>query len=149
MRFICDAMLGRLAKRLRILGLDTIYARSVDDLAKYRLEGETAYFITKRKIKQTLFPNAVHVNSDGVAEQLMEIRRVILPYMSEQALMKRCAECNDLLVDMNKGDVERLVPEFVFHKYTTFKACSSCKRVYWEGSHVERMKEWIAAVNSP
>jgi uncharacterized protein len=149
MRFICDAMLGKLAKRLRILGLDAVYMRSVTDLAESEANGGIAYFITKRKLQQAFYGNAVYVKSDRVAEQLAEIRKIILPYISEEDSMKRCIECNTLLEDANKDDVEGFVPEYVFHKYSSFKVCPSCNRVYWEGSHVERMKEWIKKLKEP
>jgi uncharacterized protein with PIN domain len=149
MRFICDVMLGKLAKRLRILGLDTIYMRSIADLAEYKMNGELAYFITRRKLQHTLYGNPVYLKSDKVTDQLTEIGEIILPYMSERDFMKRCIECNTLLADANKTDVEGFVPEFVFHKYNFFKTCPSCNRVYWEGTHVERMKEWIRKLKEP
>lgn len=149
MRFICDTMLGKLAKRLRILGLDTAYVRSDSDLASFKPNGEMPYFFTKRKVQRTLYGNAVYIESDFVTGQLGEIKKIILPYVSQVSVMKRCIVCNVLLINMNRDDVEGLVPEFVFHKYSLFRTCPSCKKIYWEGSHVKRMQEWITIATSP
>jgi len=48
MRFICDAMLGRLARRLRLLGFDTVYARSAIELEECRREGADRILLTRR-----------------------------------------------------------------------------------------------------
>jgi uncharacterized protein with PIN domain len=149
MRFICDAMLGSLARHLRILGLDTIYVRSTSDVARYRANGETPYFFTKRKFQSIPYGNAVYVESNHVTDQLKEVKKIVLPYVSERDFMRRCIKCNVLLADVNKDEVESLVPEFVFHRYSTFKSCPSCKKVYWEGTHVDRMKEWIGKMREP
>ena len=146
MRFICDAMLGGLAKRLRILGLDTIYVRSMSDVASYRVNGEVPYFFTKRKLQNIPYGNTIYVESNYVTDQLREVRRVVLPYVSERDFMKRCIKCNVLLAEVNKDEVESVVPEFVFHRYSRFKACPSCNKVYWEGTHVERMNEWVRKI---
>jgi len=143
MRFVCDVMLGKLAKYLRILGLDTIYVRSMDNLAGHKINDETPYFFTKRRLQKILYSNPVYIKADDVIGQLREINNLIAPHVSERDLMSRCIGCNAVLREVNKDDVESLVPEFVFHKYNVFKACPSCKKIYWKGSHVEHMIAWI------
>jgi uncharacterized protein with PIN domain len=52
----------------------------------------------------------------------------------------RCRECNELLVDVAKADVVDRLPEKVRGFYERFKRCPGCDRVYWEGTHFERMQ---------
>jgi uncharacterized protein len=143
MRFICDTMLGRLAKYLRILGLDTIYVRSMSDLNGYEADIETPYFFTKRKIQKTSYANSHYIKADDVVGQLKEIKEIILPHILESTLMTRCLRCNAILRDVDKDDVESFVPEFVFHRYVAFKLCPTCNKVYWGGSHIDHMNEWV------
>ena len=35
------------------------------------------------------------------------------------------------------------VPEHVLSEHQDFFLCPRCERVYWNGSHVDRMKEWL------
>ncbi len=149
MRFMCDAMLGKLARYLRALGLDAVYVRSASDMARYGMNGEASYFLTKRKFLGLSQGNLVYIKADNVIDQLKQIRTLILPYTSEKALMSRCTRCNTLLMDVGKDEVEGLIPEFVFHRYDSFKTCPSCKKIYWEGSHVEHMTEWIRELKEP
>lgn len=138
-------MLGKLAKYLRVLGLDTLYVRSSADLPSYRLYGETSYFFTKRSSRRLSRENSVYIKANKATDQLKEVTSLILPYASEKTLMSRCIRCNSTLVDVNKAEIEGLVPDFVFHKYDAFKTCTFCKKIYWKGSHVEHMIDWIRA----
>ncbi len=146
MRFICDIMLGKLVKYMRILGLDTVSARSIPELGAYSDTDELPYFFTKRNVQQIPYANWVFVKSDIALDQLREIKAVIKPYINKQNLMNRCIRCNSLLSDIGKDDIEGLVPEFIFHRYDRFKTCLSCRKIYWEGSHVERMSRLIEAI---
>lgn len=146
MRFICDAMLGKLVKYLRILGLDTIYATSLAQLANYKSEDEPPYFFTKRKAQKIAYNNCIYVKSDNAIDQLTEIKNIIKPHIDTKTLMNRCITCNALLSDVEKADIERLVPEFIFHRYDSFRTCQSCKKIYWEGSHVEHMRGLVKEI---
>ena len=142
MRFICDVMLGKLAKRLRLLGFDTVYARSVGALEEYsRIEGDRV-FVTRRSTAAG-FDRTVHIESEQIRQQLIQIKELIKSGLNADRVFHRCLECNAELADVEKTEIESLVPEFVFHSYAHFKVCPSCKRVYWEGSHTEGMKRMI------
>lgn len=134
MRFVCDVMLGKLAKYLRILGFDADYAASPAALDRCRAHEGDRILLTRRK-GPSPFEKTVRIDSEIASEQLREIKALIKPAVSAAALFGRCIECNVPLVEADKGDIEPLVPEFVYHHYTRFMTCPSCKRVYWEGSH--------------
>lgn len=55
----------------------------------------------------------------------------------------RCVRCNALLEPVEKANLDCVLPEKVAQLHTDFKRCPSCRRVYWKGSHYERMQELI------
>lgn len=142
MRFICDAMLGRLARRLRLLGFDTLYAGSADALEELKREGGGRIVLTRRSRIET-DAKTVRIGSEQVAEQLREIRDLIGPAIDKEKIFRRCIECNTELLGAEKSEIEPRVPEFVYHAHASFRVCPSCKRVYWEGSHTENMKRML------
>jgi hypothetical protein len=81
-----------------------------------------------------------------VFNQLSEIRNIIKPYIDASAFLKRCIQCNIMLHDAEKDDIEGLVPEFIFHRYSIFKICPICRKVYWKGSHAEHMEKWVKEI---
>ncbi|OPY79921.1 MAG: hypothetical protein A4E65_01700 [Syntrophorhabdus sp. PtaU1.Bin153] len=142
MKFICDAMLGKLAKYLRILGLDAEYTAGPAILDRYKLEPEPPYFLTKR-LKGVTYPKTVFIRSGKAKDQLLEVKEVIRRFINREKIMNRCIECNVELADIGKADIEQYVPEFVFHHYSTFRICPHCRKVYWEGSHAAHMGDLI------
>jgi uncharacterized protein with PIN domain len=145
MRFVCDVMLGRLAKYLRILGFDAVYVKGGASLEHYVREGGDRVFLTRRT-GTTHFARTIHIRSDAVREQLKEIRDLIRPCLKRENVFGRCVECNTELVKVDKEEIESLVPEFVYHNYARFKRCPSCNRVYWEGSHTTGMSALLEEV---
>ena len=120
MRFICDVMLGKLAKRLRLLGFDTVYVRSGDALEHYmRTEGDRVLLTRRSRI--TAPAGTVHIESERVAEQLRQIKDLIRSAIDMDRLFLRCTECNSELIEVDKTEIESLVPEFVFHDYARFR----------------------------
>jgi hypothetical protein len=134
MRFVCDVMLGRLAKYLRILGFDAVYAKDEAALEHYGREVDDRIFLTRRT-KATRFAKTMRIRSELAREQLKEIRGLIRSSLRPESVFNRCIECNTELTGVDKVEIESRVPEFVYHQYARFKVCPSCKRVYWEGSH--------------
>jgi uncharacterized protein len=142
MKFICDVMLGKLAKYLRLLGHDAVYARSQTDLDHYRRHDEERIVLTRRR-KARSHERTVYVESEIPREQLRQITAVFGSTLASGRNLHRCIECNVELKDVEKEEIEAMVPEFVYHTYSAFKMCPSCKRVYWEGSHISHIAEMI------
>ncbi len=140
MKFICDSMLGRLAKYLRVLGLDAVYYRPSKKGTDFSFE-EPYYFLTRRK--KPIFRNSIYIKSDHVQDQLREIKHIIKPYIDPSRIMTRCIICNEVLNEIEKEKVEPYVPEYVFHTQDEFRICPKCGKIYWSGSHVENMSRWI------
>lgn len=142
MIFVCDVMLGKLARYLRMLGLDARYVRQGEDIASFQIPSEGSLFLTKRRGAASC-GRSVLIKADNPKEQLLEIRKYIKRHFNPAALMSRCLDCNTPLAVIPKEDIEQLVPEYVFHHHEHFKTCPDCKKVYWEGSHTDEMRSWI------
>jgi len=148
MKFICDAMLGKLAKYLRILGIDAEYTKDSSILERFKGQADVPYFLT-RTTKKITYERLVFIQSDTVKEQLREIKEIIRPCIDHDKIMNRCIECNIELMDVQKQYIEQKVPEFVFHQYGQFKECPQCGKVYWEGSHTRGMAKLAAEIMMP
>ncbi len=138
MRLVADAMLGRLAKWLRMLGYDTLYWRG-DDAGLVRLAlVENRLLLTRdTRLPSRLPPGrTLLIESDHYEEQIGQVagRLGVPPQIGH-----RCLRCNDPLEPAAKGEVRGEVPEFVWQRHDRFARCFRCRRVYWEGTHYARM----------
>jgi uncharacterized protein with PIN domain len=61
-------------------------------------------------------------------------------------MFTRCAECNDIVQKIDKGDIKQKVPERVFEKHEMFLYCPTCKRIYWMGTHTEQITKKLAQI---
>lgn len=143
MTFVCDAMLGKLARYLRMLGIDAPYIKNVSHLESYKNDLKKPVFLTRRSIGSVQYDTCISIRSEHIEGQLSELRDLIKPFIHKDMPMSRCIRCNTPLDDVKKIEIEQLVPEYVFHHYEKFSICPSCRKVYWQGSHAEHMLGWI------
>lgn len=145
MRFLADAMVGRLAKWLRALGYDTLYHRDGDD------EALLATAVAERRVlltRDTRLPRAhlpagsIFIRSDRVEDQLREVLQA--SGLRPTAPGTRCLRCNTLLTPLPREAAAGRVPEFVLTRHAAFRTCPACRRVYWPGTHRARMAEVLA-----
>jgi hypothetical protein len=141
-KFVLTEELNRLARWLRLLGYDSAVYKSI---SKHKLitlavkEKRTLLTRDKKLAKdKRVFPRILISNVD-FKKQIRELIP-ILDY-SEEALFSRCMECNKPLYPVRKDNIRTLVPEFVFSNFAQFKLCRRCGRIYWQGSHYQKMKE--------
>lgn len=140
MKLLCDHMLGSLARWLRFMGYDTAYPKPLPDrdlVARARSEGRI--LLTRDKELAARVPEAVQIRSDDLEEQIREVAAA-LPLRLVDPL-SRCSLCNELLVPVASEAVRDLVPEGVRSRHDEFWQCPSCRRVYWQGSHWDKMIE--------
>ena len=142
MKFIADVMLGRLAKRLRLLGYDVLYDPSLDDNGLIRLSlEEHRLMLTRDKAlaARPLASNHLFINSELVDEQVEQVRSIS---PGDAAPLTRCSVCNEPLASIPRQEARDLVPPYVFENREVFFRCTACGRIYWKGTHVRRMTEW-------
>ena len=139
-RFATDSMLGKLAKWLRVLGFDarceSIHhsARLEDHLGRGRL-------VVTRRRKWRGRKGVLFLESDDPGEQLREVveRADLTP--AEARFLNRCIRCNVALEETDREGVRGAIPDYVLQTHARFFQCPLCRRIYWPGSHPERMKQ--------
>jgi len=142
-RFLADAMLGRLARWLRILGYDTQYVKDVPDNEVIRIaRAEGRVILTRdRELCRRRGVRTVWISSTALGEQLREVVSAL--GLSTETPFRRCVVCNAVLDEIGREEARRLVPPYVFRTQRRFGRCPSCGRVYWRGTHWARMAEQL------
>jgi uncharacterized protein len=144
-RFVLDQHLGRLAAYLRLLGLDCAH-RSVfpdDEIVRVALaEDRVVLTRDKRLLMRRAVVHGGYVRATDPFEQVPEVvHRFGAPEMT--APFSRCMACNGVLRPVARERVEdRLLPD-TRRYYRDFRECPDCRRVFWDGSHVRRMRGWV------
>ncbi len=134
-RLLVDAMLGRLARWLRLLGYDTAYWRDGSDSDLIRQAHAEGRLIVTRdhQLAGRRGVRAILVASESLDEQLAELRVVLRSPEAEP--FSRCPECNAKLEDLSCEAARDRVPPYVWHTQPLFRRCPGCGRVYWKGTH--------------
>ncbi len=145
MRFACDAMLGKLARWLRLSGYDTAYQPEADDGELLRACREERRILLTRDVElagraKGAGVEVVLVESEHIEEQLVQLVRELGITLRASSGASLCPVCNTPLVEAEQ--VER--PEHLGdgEVYT----CPGCGRVYWEGSHWRSIAERVRRV---
>jgi uncharacterized protein len=143
MKFLCDRMLGTLAKWLRIYGFDTFYANpETDDAELLRIAKEEKRTLVTRDIELTYNAKRENLNVAKIkTTDLDEQLRHILKYtkIDETKMLSRCILCNSEVNLIEKDKVKNKVPKKVFENNKEFWFCKKCYKVYWKGTHYEDM----------
>jgi uncharacterized protein with PIN domain len=150
-RLLADSNVGRLARWLRAYGCDAAYAPDVDDrqlIARALAEGRTlltrdADLMQRRVITHGTLP-AILLRSDRVELQLRQVIEELGLATGHE--LSRCLECNVELEPRQKDEVDDRLPPYVRATQTHFSECPRCGRVYWPGTHWQRMRERLAAL---
>jgi hypothetical protein len=143
-------MLGRLARWLRTLGYDTAFDDAIADEVLVRRSLEEGRHILTRD--RRLFQEwRVGGGLVLVAERpLAQVREVVSAFALERPrrLFTRCRVCNGVVEPVPAETVRGEVPSRVRAREDRFARCTTCGRVYWEGSHTERMRATLDRVFS-
>ncbi len=152
MKFIVDSNVGRLARWLRMAGFDTQFISDLDDNRLVRLalsEGRVLLTkdtqILKRRVATTGRLTVILIESEEVKEQLRQVLKT-LNLASQIRPFTLCLECNQPLVSRGKEDVKDFVPPYVFKTQTQYMQCPACQRIYWRGTHWQRMSRELEKI---
>jgi uncharacterized protein with PIN domain len=150
LRFVADAHLGGLARLLRMAGFDTVYANDPGDGGDAEIEAraldEDRIVLTRDRelLKRRGIGFGCYVRALHAQDQLQE---VVQRYgLVERARpFTRCLHCNAPLRAVPKAAVLDRLPPGVRATQDDFRTCDSCHRVYWRGTHWQRMNAMLAA----
>jgi uncharacterized protein with PIN domain len=141
-RFLADAMLGRLARWLRTIGCDTAFEPHIADaeLARRALDEDRVVLTRDRAFPdEWRVPHVLLVESESALEQLRQVVRAygLDPFAR---LFARCRRCNATLEPISAAAAGPRVPPRVRAEHDRFLLCPACDRIYWAGSHTDRMR---------
>lgn len=147
-RFILDVHLGKLARYLRMLGFDCVYENDLEDPEIVERSLKERRIILTRDIQLLKNGKVTHgyfMRSTDPKEQLKEVfNRFDL--RDQQKPFTICMNCNGLLVRVEKGKIQHLLEKCTRENFDTFFRCMDCKKIYWPGSHFEKMSEIIESL---
>ncbi len=150
-KFVADAMLGSLARKLRALGFDTSYYREGGD------EGILKAAAAERRVILTADRSLAERARSARARALLLTGRsdgirlsslVALAHSSGLALVRGdslCSVCGGRLEKLSKGEVTGRVPASVQRRHRFFYRCVECSRYYWRGSHWKKLR-WLERI---
>lgn len=144
-RFVVDVNLGRLARLLRVLGFDVWWSSAADDqtLADISLDQQRILLTRDRGLlKRRTITHGLFVHSQHPEVQTLEVlrrldlRRRIKPFT-------RCVRCNGQLAAVAKEQVIDQLEPLTRRYYDEFSQCPECGRIYWAGSHFEKLSRLV------
>jgi uncharacterized protein with PIN domain len=149
-RFILDVHLGKLARFLRMLGFDTLYKNDYIDRDIVHIARTQNRIILTRDVeilKKKEVNRGFWIRSQNPGKQLIEVLDRLDLY-SRMKPFHRCMACNGKIEKVKKEEVsDRLDAETKKH-FEEFFRCISCKKIYWKGSHYERMKKMVEDIRT-
>ncbi|MCX7926885.1 MAG: Mut7-C RNAse domain-containing protein [Candidatus Omnitrophica bacterium] len=150
MKILVTKELGRLAKWLRILGIDCEYSRTqqISSIMMQALREDRIILTRNRHLPASRGITIVIVESQTINEQLPEVCAKIGISIEHQKLFSRCTICNKKLQEVSPDTVRDFVPEYVFSTQKNFYQCSNCKRIYWQGTHWGNVQEILAKIKT-
>jgi uncharacterized protein len=159
--FLADAMLGNIARKLRILGFDTVYTAQAhdDEILKIGIEQDRVILTADKE----LFKRIVKVGARGVlvsgsASELEELVHILsengITSIGMNGIGSRCSVCNGRLEERtsdqvrnddynNDNDNDLIVPDKVIACHNQFFQCIACGKIYWEGGHLKRIRALV------
>ena len=147
-RFVLDNHLGRLAAYLRMLGFDSLYRNDYRDEELARISANQQRTLVTRDrglLKRSIVIHGYLVGETHPHHQMMEVLSRFDLFASISPF-RRCLHCNAPLQAVPKQLIQhRLLPKTEQH-YDEFHICRECDRIYWKGSHYQRMQGLIARV---
>lgn len=145
LRFIADVQLGKLARGLRILGIDTIYHNDYSNKFIVKIAEKEQRIVLTRDIgllKHKSIKWGYWLRSQMAEKQLEEVV-TRFGLSTNTALFERCLVCNGKIEAVVKETVLEKLPPKTIAFFNEFFQCSLCKRAYWKGSHYENMLEMV------
>jgi uncharacterized protein len=156
--FLADAMLGSIARKLRIFGFDTIYIAHAhdDEILKIGIEQDRVILTADK----ALFKRIAKVGARGLlvsggASELEDLAYILtnngIMSVGMNGIGSRCSVCNgsleektsDQLKNHERNNNDGVVPDRVIACYNQFFQCNTCGKIYWEGGHLKRIRALI------
>jgi uncharacterized protein with PIN domain len=144
-RFILDVHLGKLSRQLRLLGFDTLYSNVFEDEEIVNISVQENRLILTRD--RGLLKNKRVTHGYWLRSHLPELQvQEVIRQFDLFSLFKpftRCLECNGKIVPVPKEKVTDQLPPNTRKYYRDFYQCLDCRKIYWKGSHYQKMVSFL------
>ncbi|MFX1327144.1 MAG: DUF5615 family PIN-like protein [Promethearchaeota archaeon] len=155
MKFLVDSMLGNLARFLRIFGFDTIYANDLisyykmdpvpdEKLVEYAHKNKRIIITKDYPLYNKYKSTTIFLKGEGIYNYLHQLNKNFGLNFKFNIEKARCSICNSHLNRVSsKSSIKDFVLKDTYNNYNEFYQCSNlkCKKVYWQGSHIEDIEE--------
>lgn len=145
MRFIADAMLGKLARWLRLMGYDVDYGANLKDDELIEKAKERTLLTRDRALygrAKRMGLVSLLISDVDIKGQLTQLKEDVGLELRDTPKLARCPLCNGKIESVEKRNIKEKVPDGV----SDFFKCQSCENIYWEGSHWKNIKETMKDV---
>jgi len=149
-RFVLDCHLGKLARHLRMAGFDSLWETDYGDEEIVALSAAQKRVILTRD-KGLLKRRAVeHGHYVRETDSEKQFREVVRAFQLERLLkpFTRCRVCNSALRELPRESIHGRVPEEVWRTQEAFTDCPNCGRIFWRGTHYERLARILRAASA-
>jgi uncharacterized protein with PIN domain len=144
-RFVVDVNLGRLARLLRVLGFDVWWSSDADDQSLAEISRSQQRILLTRDrglLKRRAITHGLFVHSQQPEQQTLEVIRR-LDLRERLAPLTRCVRCNGPLASVSKDEITHDLEPLTRRYYHEFSRCPDCGRIYWAGSHYQRLLDLV------
>ncbi|MCG7208749.1 Mut7-C RNAse domain-containing protein [Streptomyces arenae] len=145
LRFLLDVHLGTLARRLRLLGVDTAYESTDigDPALAARSAAEKRVMLSRDRglLRRRELWAGAYVYSTSPDDQLRDVLARFAPALHPWT---RCTACNGVLRAAAKEEVAEQLKGGTRKSYDVFARCEECGRAYWKGAHHRQLEEIVA-----
>jgi len=141
-RFVADVMLGSLSRWLRLFGFDTLYRNDFTDreLIKISLQEDRIVLTRDNALARSrLLKKVLLIQSESIKEQIKEVLSIIPISCDLLNLRPRCPVCNGETESIIKEKIKEEIPDYVAISNQEFIICKSCGKIYWHGTHKDRI----------
>lgn len=144
-RFILDVHLGKLARKLRLLGFDCLYRNNYDDreiAALAMTDRRTILTRDRGLLKYARIRSGLLIRE---AETLRQAAQVLNRYLLWDLIdpLARCITCNGLLERVVKETISDLLEPMTRKMCQDFWRCRDCGKIYWQGAHSRQIALWL------
>ena len=143
--FFVDAMLGNIARKLRLLGYDSKHFSDIDDTKLINMAiKEKRIIISKDRAlihrAQKFGIKTIYIKKQKDTEQFFEIINSIhLKDLQINGNLARCRKCNSITESIDKNNYKEKISLAVFNLNEKFWRYKSYDKIYWERSHIKNL----------
>ncbi|MDH3276789.1 MAG: Mut7-C RNAse domain-containing protein [Nitrosopumilus sp.] len=151
--FFVDAMLGNIAKKMRLMGYDVKYSSNIEDDELIRIAKNEKRVIISRDgelIRKGLRTGikSIFLKNQKEIEQLKEIvNKLNLKLIEINGEKARCPKCNSKTQSIMKKNIHEIFPNKILELNDKFWQCKFCDQIFWEGTHIKNLQKIVSELN--